>query len=136
MLLSAIAAKVLGACFKIPLTNVLGGTGMGYFSCAYGLLLPVYALSVAGISTSACYLLLLLLILWNLRRILGQSLGLLRPLFPVFLSAVCCTATAALCRNFFYQAAPLFLTTVCCTAGGCIYLLLLWFFGGKKRCRH
>ena len=52
LLLSAIAAKVLGACFKIPLTNVLGGTGMGYFSCAYGLLLPVYALSVTGISAA------------------------------------------------------------------------------------
>lgn len=52
LLLSAILAKGLGACFKIPLTNALGGTGMGYFSCAYGLLLPVYALSVTGISAA------------------------------------------------------------------------------------
>ena len=43
LLASAMTAKLLGACFKIPLTNVLGGTGMGYFSTAYGLLLPVYA---------------------------------------------------------------------------------------------
>lgn len=49
---SAMAAKLLGACFKIPLTNVLGGTGMGYFSSAYGLLLPVYALSVTGLSAA------------------------------------------------------------------------------------
>ena len=50
LLASAMIAKLLGACFKIPLTNVLGGTGMGYFSTAYGLLLPVYALSVTGLS--------------------------------------------------------------------------------------
>lgn len=49
---SAMVAKILGACFKIPLTNVLGGTGMGYFSSAYGLLLPVYALSVTGLSAA------------------------------------------------------------------------------------
>ncbi len=52
LLLSAVIAKLLGACFKIPLTNVLGGTGMGYFSSAYGLLLPVYALSVTGLSAA------------------------------------------------------------------------------------
>ncbi len=52
LLLSAIVTKGLGACFKIPLTNVLGGTGMGYFSSAYGLLLPIYALSVTGLSAS------------------------------------------------------------------------------------
>jgi stage V sporulation protein B len=31
---------------------MLGGTGMGYFSCAYGLFLPVFALSVTGINTA------------------------------------------------------------------------------------
>lgn len=50
--LSAAAAKVLGAFFKIPLTSLLGGTGMGYFSCAYGLFLPLYAVLVTGLSTA------------------------------------------------------------------------------------
>ncbi len=49
---SALIAKVLGALFKIPLTNLLGGTGMGYFSCAYGLFLPLYAVLVTGLSTA------------------------------------------------------------------------------------
>ncbi len=49
---SAIAAKLLGALFRIPLTNLLGGTGMGYFSCAYGLFLPLYAVFVTGLSTA------------------------------------------------------------------------------------
>ncbi len=53
LMASAAIAKVLGAFFKVPLTNLLGGTGMGYFSCAYGLFLPIYALSVTGLSAAA-----------------------------------------------------------------------------------
>ena len=49
---SALLAKLLGAIFRIPLTAMLGGPGMGYFSCAYGLFLPVFALSVTGINTA------------------------------------------------------------------------------------
>lgn len=49
---SAVFAKLCGALFKLPLTNLLGGTGMGYFSCAYGLFLPLYAVFVTGISTA------------------------------------------------------------------------------------
>ncbi len=43
--------KIIGAVFKIPLANILGGTGMGYFSTAYGLYSPVFALTAAGIPT-------------------------------------------------------------------------------------
>lgn len=52
-MLSAAAAKLLGAVFKIPLTNILGGVGMSYFSCAYSLFMPVYALTVTGLSSAA-----------------------------------------------------------------------------------
>ncbi|MBQ9897895.1 MAG: polysaccharide biosynthesis C-terminal domain-containing protein [Ruminococcus sp.] len=51
-MLSAAAAKALGALFKIPLTNLLGGVGMSYFSCAYSIFLPVYSLTVTGISAA------------------------------------------------------------------------------------
>ncbi len=40
--------KAIGALFKIPLANLLGGEGMGYFSTAYGLFNPIYAVSVGG----------------------------------------------------------------------------------------
>lgn len=56
LMLSAAAAKVLGALFKIPLTNILGGVGMSYFSCAYSLFMPIYALTVTGISSAAARL--------------------------------------------------------------------------------
>lgn len=53
---SAAAAKILGAIFKIPLTNLLGGVGMGYFGCAYGLFLPIYAVSATGLSAAVAKL--------------------------------------------------------------------------------
>lgn len=40
--------KVIGMIFKIPLANILGGSGMGYFMTAYGLFNPLYALAIAG----------------------------------------------------------------------------------------
>lgn len=48
---SMVITKVVGALFKIPLANLLGGTGMGYFSTAYGLYSPVFALTAAGVPT-------------------------------------------------------------------------------------
>jgi len=51
-MVSAAVSKLLGAFFKIPLTNILGGVGMGYFSCAYSLFMPVYSLTVTGLSTA------------------------------------------------------------------------------------
>lgn len=51
-MLSAGISKGLGALFKIPLTNLLGGVGMSYFSCAYSLFMPVYSLTVTGLSSA------------------------------------------------------------------------------------
>ena len=45
---SAVISKAFGALFKIPLTNMLGGVGMSYFSCAYSLFMPIFALTVTG----------------------------------------------------------------------------------------
>ena len=47
-----VVSKVIGAIFKIPLTNILGGTGMGYFSTAYGLFAPVYSVAAGGLPTA------------------------------------------------------------------------------------
>lgn len=41
--------KIVGAIFKIPLTNLIGASGMGYFSTAYDLYLPIYSLAMAGL---------------------------------------------------------------------------------------
>lgn len=41
--------KIVGAVLKIPLTNMIGGTGMGYFSTAYSFFSPVYTVLAAGV---------------------------------------------------------------------------------------
>lgn len=46
---SVIITKIIGICFKIPLANILGGTGMGYFGSAYAIFMPIYAFSVTGL---------------------------------------------------------------------------------------
>jgi len=48
--MSMLLVKLIGALFKIPLTNyILGGTGNGYFSTAYMLFAPIYAVATAGL---------------------------------------------------------------------------------------
>jgi len=49
LLCSTLLVKVIGACFKIPLSIILGDLGYGYFSSAYDLFLPIYALAMAGL---------------------------------------------------------------------------------------
>lgn len=46
-----VISKIVGAVFKIPLTNILGGIGMGYYSTAYSLYSPVFAMTAAAIPT-------------------------------------------------------------------------------------
>lgn len=40
--------KIIGAIVKIPLGNIIGEAGMGYYSSAYNLYLPFYTLSCSG----------------------------------------------------------------------------------------
>ena len=49
LLASTIIVKLIGAIFKIPLQRLIGTLGFGYFSSAYDLFLPIYALSMAGL---------------------------------------------------------------------------------------
>ena len=49
LLVATVLVKVIGVLFKMPLTNIIGATGMGYFNIAYGLFNTLYALSVAGL---------------------------------------------------------------------------------------
>ena len=56
LIASALISKTIGALFKIPLTNMLGGIGMSSFSCAYGLFLPVYSITANGLTTAVAKL--------------------------------------------------------------------------------
>lgn len=52
LVLSTVLVKLVGAVFKIPLTSLIGGTGRGYFSTAYNIYTPVYAVALAGLPTA------------------------------------------------------------------------------------
>lgn len=49
LLLSTALSKIIGAVFKIPLGNILGDLGYGYFTSAYELFTPIYGLAMAGL---------------------------------------------------------------------------------------
>ena len=46
---STLAVKLIGMLYKIPLTNFIGAVGRGYFSTAYGIFTPVFAIATAGL---------------------------------------------------------------------------------------
>lgn len=48
--------KAAGLVFKIFLANMLGGTGMGYFSSAYAVFTPLYALCAASLTPAVAQL--------------------------------------------------------------------------------
>ena len=49
--LGGIVAKVLGAFYRIPLTNILGGKGMGVYQMVYPLCCLLLTVSATGISS-------------------------------------------------------------------------------------
>ncbi|MBE6704719.1 MAG: polysaccharide biosynthesis protein [Ruminococcaceae bacterium] len=49
LLISNLLVKVIGAVYKIPLTNMLGTRGMAYFNAAYSFYVTIYLVSTAGI---------------------------------------------------------------------------------------
>ena len=57
--------KIIGAWYKIPLGNIIGETGMGYYQTAYDLYLPIYSLAMAGLPVAVS-------------RMVAESIGLKR----------------------------------------------------------
>lgn len=58
LMLSTIAVKIIGACFKIPLSSkeFLGDLGFGYFSVVYDLFMPFYTLAISGLPTALSHI--------------------------------------------------------------------------------
>ncbi len=50
LIAAAVISKIAGLLFKIPLTNMLGGVGMGYYSSAFTVFTPVYAICAGSIT--------------------------------------------------------------------------------------
>ncbi len=52
LLAMVVITKALGLMYRIPLTHLLGGTGMGYYSSAYAVFTPIFAIVVSGIPST------------------------------------------------------------------------------------
>lgn len=49
LVVATMLVKVIGAIYRIPLAEILGSTGMGYYSTAYDLYVPMYSIAMAGL---------------------------------------------------------------------------------------
>ncbi len=49
LLCSTMLVKIIGAIFKMPLSELIGTLGFGYFDSAYQLFTPIYTLAMAGL---------------------------------------------------------------------------------------
>ncbi len=49
LLLANLLVKIIGAAFKIPLANLLGNEGMGYFNAAYSIYSGLFVIATAGL---------------------------------------------------------------------------------------
>lgn len=49
LLIANFTVKLIGAFFKIPLTNLIGDTGMGYFNFAYNIYAGLFVIATAGL---------------------------------------------------------------------------------------
>lgn len=49
LLLANILVKIIGACFKIPLTYIIGESGMGLFSTSYTIYIMLFIVATAGL---------------------------------------------------------------------------------------
>lgn len=47
-MIAAVIVKIIGAVYKIPLTDYIGAQGRGYFSVAYNLCMPIHALTMGA----------------------------------------------------------------------------------------
>lgn len=49
LMVTTVIVHVIGVIYKIPLTRIIGTVGRGYFTSAYEIYTPIYAISMAGL---------------------------------------------------------------------------------------
>ena len=61
--LATLVVKVIGVIYKIPLSNMIGTVGRGYFDSAYNLYVPIYTVSMAGLPVAIFFIYICSLVL-------------------------------------------------------------------------
>lgn len=94
---SGLIVKALGLLYKIPLTNLMGDSGMGFFGSAYTVYTVFYTLSTAGVTTAMSLLV-------SEAEARGEGLAVRRIYKTAFLLFVAVGLVASLAMVFFSNA--------------------------------
>ena len=72
--IATIIVKIIGVIYKIPLSNMIGTVGRGYFDSAYNLYIPIYSISMAGLPVAVAKMVSQQMALQNYRdvRLIGR----------------------------------------------------------------
>ena len=86
LVVATLLVKIISAIYKIPVTNFIGGTGMGYYTTAYKIYLPIWSISMAGLPVAVSKLI-------SENMALGKYNN-VKSIFKVSLKAFLVTGTA------------------------------------------
>ncbi len=82
MMMATLVAKIIGACYRIPLTNLLGAEGMGLYQLVY----PVYALILTASSGALPLAISVLVSERNARGSLNESIKVIGSSFSILVT--------------------------------------------------
>jgi len=126
---ASVIAKLLGAMYRVPLTNVLGGEGMGLYQLVFPLYTLLLTVSSGGLPVAISRLVAVKLACGDekgARRVLGVSLAALVPigilstaLLAVFGGAAAALQGNAEAKTAYYGIAPsvTFVAVISCFRG-------------------
>lgn len=102
LLISGVTVKILGALFKIPLTNLIGDSGMGLFAFAMQFFSLLFVVSAAGIPAAEAHLVSEALALGKREQAEAIAVRAVRvfAVTSLMLSLILAGAAPTLCRVF------------------------------------
>ena len=87
LLIANFTVKLIGAIFKIPLTNLLGNTGMGYFNAAYSIYAGLFVIATAGLPVAVSKMVSESVVTGNLK----ETKKIYNAAFMMFLECLICS---------------------------------------------
>ena len=140
LMVSNILVKIIGAVFKIPLTNIIGVDGMAYFNAAYSIYVTLYNVSTSGLPVAISRMVAaenagnnlkaanrIFSVAFRLFFFIGLAGTLIMTLFADRFAAICGIAQAKLATMVI--APTLFFI---CLSSACFFYQIRIFFHGSK----
>ena len=112
---AAIIVKVIGAVYKIPLMNIIGGEGFGYYNTAYTIFTPLYTIATAGLPVAVARMVSECVTLGRYRDV--------RRIFQISMTCFLVTGTAGSLIMLF--GSKFLASTVCNNPGATLAVIML-----------